>query len=407
MSHYPVVSTHKNCAVRQVMGLRYDSFSLSRRARHRSASSSAALNSTWATRTCARRAQLRGSFGARFLFDYNSAEGMAVRGKYAHNRNRTCPTCMAVNNATLVHIGEVREFGDTAPRRGELILSDLCGQFPALVEDHIYNFLHRYLFSFSVCCMLERKSDAEEALKVLIKYHALHCALIQDIRTEQGGEFGGSNETFSHSGGNGTLQKKDSLDFLLKRAIENRMITHVLMPAHRPELLGLAERWNTTVTKQQIPCCSVPVNLTYSGRQQLLMPISFATAAPERPEPSHAHEPLFHKQPRVDQLCVFGSDCYELLPTHQKIPGQQARKRLIYRGESAERHLSKTPRASAPTRLMNTMPGAISSAKVCFRNCPLQANDFTGMLPPLAARNVFSPNVSSPSQVLESGGGWR
>ena len=224
---------------RKVMGLRYDSFSLSRRARHRSASSSAALsratptlnsrwaprtharrvrqrgsfsarllmatprlNSIWATRTCARRAQLRGRFGSRFLFDYVSAEGMAVRGKYAHNRNRTCPTCMAVNNATLVHIGENREFGDTAPRRGELILSDLCGQFPALVEDHIYIFFHRYLLSFSVCCMLKRKSDAEEALKVLIKYHALHCSLAQYIRTDQGDEFGGSNETFSHSGGN-------------------------------------------------------------------------------------------------------------------------------------------------------------------------------------------------------------
>ena len=134
------------------------------------------------------------------------------------------------------------------------------------------------------------------------------------------------------------------------------------------------------------------------------MLISLATAAHERPQPSHAHELFNHQQPRVDQLCVFGSDCYELLPTHQKIPGQQARKRLIYRGESAERHLPKTPRDSASTRLMNTIPGAISSAKVCFRNCPLQADDFTGMLPPLAVRYVFSPNVSSPSQVLESGG---
>ena len=170
LSHYPVVSTHKNCAVRQVMGAKQAiglRFSLSRRARHRSASSSAArlsratpklnsiwatrtrarrarlrgsfsarlsmatprLNTIWATRTCARRARQRGSSGSRFLFDYVSAEGMAVRGKYAHNRNRTCPTCMAVNNATPVHIGEVRKFGDTAPRRGELILSDLCGHF--------------------------------------------------------------------------------------------------------------------------------------------------------------------------------------------------------------------------------------------------------------------------------------
>ena len=123
--------------------------------------------------------------------------------------------------------------------------------------------------------------------------------------------------------------------------------------------------------------------------------------------PYTPYELFFHKRPRVDQLRVFGSDCYKLLPTYPKIPGQQARKRLIYCGESTERHLSKTLRASASTRSSHTTPGAISSAKVCTRNCPLQADDFTGMSQPLAMRNVFSPNVSSPSQVLESGGGWR
>ena len=252
--------------------------------------------------------------------------------------------------------------------------------------------------------MLTRKSDAEKALTVLTIFHALHCALMRDICTEQGDEFRGSNETFSHSGGNGTLQTKDSLDFLLKRVIEDEMLKHILMLAHRLKLHGLAERWKMTVMKRQIPCCSVPVDLISFGRQQLHMPIFFATAAHERPQPSHAHELFDHQHPRVDQLCVFGSDCYELLPTHQKVPGQQARKRLIYCGESTERHLSKTLRASASTRSSHTTPGAISSAKVCTRNCPLQADDFTGMSQPLAMRNVFSPNVSSPSQVLESGG---
>ena len=125
-----------------------------------------------------------------------------------------------------------------------------------------------------------------------------------------------------------------------------------------------------TVMKRQIPCRSVPVDHISFGRQQLHMPIFFATAAHERPQPSHAHELFDHQQPRVVQLCVFGSDCYELLPTHQKVPGQQARKRLIYCGESTERHLSKTPRASASTRSSHMTPGAISSAKVCFINCP-------------------------------------
>ena len=141
---------------------------------------------------------------------------MAVRGKYAHNRKCTCPSCMTVNDATLVHVGEVRKFGDTVTQRGELILSDLCGPFPASVEGHKYVISFTDTYSrFSVCYMLTRKSDAEKALTVPIKFHALHCALMRDICTGQGDEFKGSNETFSHSGGNGTLQTKDSLDFLL------------------------------------------------------------------------------------------------------------------------------------------------------------------------------------------------
>ena len=171
---------------------------------------------------------------------------------------------MTVNDATLAQVGEVRRFGATASLRGAPILSSLCGHFqPQLKVTNISLPSQMLILVFSVCYMLKRKSDAEEALKALIKYYARYGAIIQEIRTDQGGEFGGSNETFSHSGGSGTLQGNNSLNFFLERAIEDRMITHVLMPAHRPELLGLAERWNTTVTKQQIPCCSVPVDLTY------------------------------------------------------------------------------------------------------------------------------------------------
>ena len=148
---------------------------------------------------------------------------------------------------------------------------------------------------FLVCYMLTRKSDAEKALTVLTIFHALHCALMRDIRTGQGDEFRGSNETFSHSGGNGTLQTKDSLDFLLKPVIEDEMLKRILMLAHRLKLHGLAERWKMTVMKRQIPCCSVPVDLISFGRQQLHMPIFFATAAHERPQPSHAHELFDHR----------------------------------------------------------------------------------------------------------------
>ena len=226
---------------------------------------------------------------------------MAIRGKYAHNRKCTCPSCMTVNDATLVHVREVRTFGATASQRGAPILSSLCGHFQPQLKVTKMSFPSQMLILVcSVCCMLKRKSDAVEALTVLIKFHALHCALMRDICTEQGDEFRGSNETFSHSGGNGTLQTKDSLDFLLKRVIEDEMLKHILMLAHRLKLHGLAERWKMTVMKRQIPCCSVPVDLISFGRQQLHMLISLATAAHERPQPSHAHELFDHQKPRVD-----------------------------------------------------------------------------------------------------------
>ena len=129
---------------------------------------------------------------------------------------------MTVNDATLVHVGEVRTFGATASQRGAPILSSLCGHFQPQLKVTKMSFPSQMLILVSsVCYMLTRKSDAEKALTVLIKFHALHCALMRDICTEQGDEFRGSNGTFSHSDGNGTLQTKDSLDFLLKRVIED------------------------------------------------------------------------------------------------------------------------------------------------------------------------------------------
>ena len=90
---------------------------------------------------------------------------------------------MTVNDATLVHVGEVRTFGATASQRGAPILSSLCGHFQPQLKVTNMSFPSQMLIIlvFSVCCMLKRKSDAVEALTVLITYHALHCAPIQDL----------------------------------------------------------------------------------------------------------------------------------------------------------------------------------------------------------------------------------
>jgi len=110
------------------------------------------------------------------------------------------------------------------------------------------------------------------------------------------------------------------------------------MPAKRPELHGLAERWNLTVPKM------ANAMLFAARLSHLLWPAAIAHAnmlrnrLPLRGLGSFTpYELFFNRRPRIDNLRVFGCDCYKLLPTFPKIPGQMARKRLIYCGESADR----------------------------------------------------------------------
>jgi hypothetical protein len=49
------------------------------------------------------------------------------------------------------------------------------------------------------------------------------------------------------------------------------------------------------------------------------------------------YELFYGKRLRVDSLRVFGCDAFKLLPRYPKIPGQMARKRLIYVGETGDR----------------------------------------------------------------------
>jgi hypothetical protein len=81
----------------------------------------------------------------------------------------------------------------------------------------------------------------------LIRFYARHGIIIQTIRTDQGGEFGGHNKTVAGEGG--ALADEDSLEFFFKRVCAEHKITHVPMPADRPELHAIAERWNLTVMK--------------------------------------------------------------------------------------------------------------------------------------------------------------
>jgi len=86
-------------------------------------------------------------------------------------------------------------------------------------------------------------------LKALIAFYARHGILIKEIRSDQGGEFGGSNESQSDAGVGGSLRDEDSYTYFFQRLCHEHKIRHHIMPAYRPELHGLAERWNLTVMK--------------------------------------------------------------------------------------------------------------------------------------------------------------
>jgi hypothetical protein len=141
--------------------------------------------------------------------------------------------------------------------------------------------------------------------------------------------------------------------------------------------------------------------------------------------PYTPYELFFHKRPRVDNLRVFGCDAYKLLSIYPKIPGQLARKRLIYIGETADRIGFRcfdpvTYKFSTEFELVFDEGSARKRINSLWeydarrdlqkqgklRSLPLEADDSkSNQNPQLAMRKVFSsPILSSPSDFQESGG---
>jgi transposase InsO family protein len=253
------------------------------------------------------------------------------------------------NNAKL-HIGELRKHSDEITRKGQLVISDVCGPFPTSVEGYRYVVSFTDVYSrFSACYMLRKKSETAQALRALIKFFKRHGIVLETLRSDQGGEYGGHQERASAAGESGGVPKRrapgprgedddEAFGTLFESVCVENDIKHELMPAHRPELHGLAERWNRTVTK-------MANSMLYAARLScILWPSAFAHAnmlrnrLPIRGLGALTPYEIFHgRRPRVDNLRVFGCDCYKLLPTYPKIPGQASRKRLIYVGETADR----------------------------------------------------------------------
>jgi hypothetical protein len=268
--------------------------------------------------------------------------------------------------------------------------------------------------------MLKKKSDSEAALEALVAFYARNGFIIKEIRTDQGGEYGGHNESSSNAGEGGALGDDKSIEFFFKRVCSKHGITHVLMPANRPELHGIAERYNLTVWKMANA-------MLFSARlSYLLWPSAVAHANMLRNRmpvsglgPYSPYELFYHKRPRVNQLRIFGCDCYKLLPTFPKIPGQAARKRLIYCGETADRvgfrvfdpvtHKFSTEfelifdEYSARKRINSLYEYDARrdlKSKGRLHTLPLLADDYAARdISQEAVRNVFTSPLSSPQVI--------
>ena len=270
----------------------------------------------------------------KLLYDSATAEGLDVGAKYSHDAKCTCPTCMAINNRK-VHIGDIRKHADNVTKKGQLLYTDICGPFPTSVEGYRYVISFTDVYSrFSCCYFLDKKSQAEDALRSLHQYYLREGIVIKNIRSDQGGEYGGHNERHSILGETGRSGKP----FKWQRVCEELGIRHELCPAKRPELHGLAERWNLTVI-------GMANSMLYASRlSPILWPAAVSHANMLRNRlPLHGLGALtpytifFGQRPRVDTLRVWGCDAYKMLDTYPKIPGQQSRKRLLYCGETPDR----------------------------------------------------------------------
>ena len=271
----------------------------------------------------------------KFLYDNGSVAGLNVDGKFTHDAKCTCETCLIINN-TKPHIGDIRKHPDMVSRKGELIYSDLAGPYPPSIEGYRYVISFVDVYSrFSVCYPIHQKSDAAASLKKFNEFCNSHNIKISTIRTDQGGEYGGHNEQTFNTHNN---ENEDAYDNTFQETCTKLDIKSELMPAHRPELHSIVERWNRTVAK-------MANSMMYEARINFpLWSAAFCHAnlirnrLPVTGLGTLTPYEIFHgKRPQVDNLRIWGSYCYKLIPGMRKLPGLARRKKLIYVGETANR----------------------------------------------------------------------
>ena len=268
------------------------------------------------------------------------SEGLHVNKDPPHNAKCKCKVCLATNNVRN-HIPEVRQFATEVSQKGQILTSDVIGPLPTSPEGHRYAVSYvDDLSRYSLVYFLKAKSEVAGTVHAVVRYYRSLGILIQKIRTDQGGEFGGHHERDNPSGGLGKLtpgSKEDHQGTAYAEACKKYHIVHEPFPAYTPQLNGVAERWNRTVmtmaNAMMYNARVHPTLWTYAVAHANHLRNRLPTSARGGYTP---YELFFNRRPRYDNLRIWGSYCYKLLPVRTKIPGLPVRKQLIYIGEASD-----------------------------------------------------------------------
>ena len=173
------------------------------------------------------------------------SEGLRVNKDQPHNAKCTCEVCLSTNNVKN-HISDTRQFQSEVSQKGQILTSDVIGPYPTSPEGHRYAVSYIDEFSrFSLVYFLKAKSEVPNTVHAVVRYYKSLGIIIQKIRTDQGGEFGGHHQRDNPSGGLGKRTpgtKEEDHITAYAAACKQHDIVHEPFPAYTPELNGVAER---------------------------------------------------------------------------------------------------------------------------------------------------------------------
>ena len=122
-----------------------------------------------------------------------------------------------VNNAKR-HVPRQRRHADQICRPGQLVYTDLVGPFPRSIEGYQNAISFTDVYSrYSICYMLKKKSDGSGALRAAVAYFAKHNIIIEELRSDQGGEFSGHHEQDRSAGSAGRIDGKKKKKKVLRK----------------------------------------------------------------------------------------------------------------------------------------------------------------------------------------------